>query len=303
MARVSAAPARAGRFGGWTFRYRWLYPYLLIAPSLCVIALVLLYPFVDGIWISFHRDTLYSPSRPFVGLANYGAVLAAPQLAAATRVTLLWTSGCVVGEALLGIALALALNREFRGRQILRALLLVPWVTPAVVVAVIWSWLYNAEYGVVNAVLGPLGLAPATQNWLGDPATAIWAVMAANVWRGFPFWMVMALAALQSIDPGQYEAARVDGAHAWQLFRYITLPGMKLVLTITSILSFVGNFNNFTLIYALTKGGPADATKILPVYLWEQAFVFFRFGEAADMATFFAAIMAVCLVVYARALR
>jgi multiple sugar transport system permease protein len=113
----------------------------------------------------------------------------------------------------------------------------------------------------------------------------------------------MMLAGLQAIEPEQYQAARVDGASGWQLFRFITLPNMRLVLIITSILSFVGNFNNFTLIYALTKGGPADATKILPIFIWENAFVFSRFGEASAMATFFAAIMAVCIVIYARVLR
>jgi multiple sugar transport system permease protein len=291
-------PAR----GRWA-AYRTLYPYLLILPSLAVMALVLVYPFLSGLWISFHRDSLMSQVRPFVWFENYSAVFAIPQLALVLQVTLVWTVGSVVAEAVLGMLLALVLDRSFRGRELFRALLLIPWVTPAVVTAVIWRWLYHAEYGAINAVLGPLALVPDKQNWLGDPSTALWAVMIANIWRGFPFWMTMMLAGLQAIDPELYQAARVDGANNWQLFRYITVPGLRIVLTITSVLSFVGNFNNFTLIYALTKGGPADATKILPVFIWENAFVFFRFGEASAMATFFAAIMAVCIVVYARALR
>jgi multiple sugar transport system permease protein len=293
------APVRARR----GLSYRALYPYLLIAPALAVMALVLVYPFLNGVWISFHRDSLMSQARPFVGLENYRAVFAIPAVATVLQVTLVWTIVSVVAEAALGMLLALALNRPFRGREVYRALLLVPWVLPAVVTAVIWRWLYHAEYGAINAVFGPLALWPDKQNWLGDPATALGAVLVANIWRGFPFWMTMLLAGLQAIDPELYHAARVDGAGSWQLFRYITLPGLRVVLTITSVLSFVGNFNNFTLIYALTKGGPADATKILPVFVWENAFVFFRFGEASAMATFFAAAMAVCIIIYARALR
>lgn len=289
--------------GGRRITYRQIYPYLLIAPALSVFALVLVYPFVDGVRISFFQDTLMSQARPFVGIDNYRAVFAIPQFGTVLRVSLTWTFGSVVGEAVLGMLVALMLNRAFRGRGLFRALLLVPWVMPAVVTAVIWRWLYHSEFGVVNQVFGPLGFFPDKENWLGDPNTALSAVIVANIWRGFPFWMTMVLAGLQAIEPELYEAARMDGARGWQLFRYITLPNLRLVLTITSILSFVGNFNNFTLVYALTEGGPVDSTKILPIFIWETAFKFTRFGEAAAMATFFALVMAFAIFIYARALR
>jgi multiple sugar transport system permease protein len=292
----SAPPARR-------LTYRAVYPYLLLAPALTVFALVLLYPFVDGLRISFFQDTLMSQTRPFVGLANYRAIFQIPQFGAVLGITLVWTIGSVVGEAALGMAVALLLNRSFRFRGIFRALLLVPWVMPAVVAAVIWRWLYHSEFGVVNVLLGPLGVVPAHENWLGDPSTALGAVIVANVWRGFPFWMTMILAGLQAIEPELYEAARIDGAGNRQLLWHITLPNLRIILTITSILSFVGNFNNFTLVYGLTEGGPIDSTKILPIFIWETAFKFTRFGEAAAMATFFAALMAVAIFVYARALR
>ncbi len=294
---TSAAP------GARRLTYRQIYPYLLIAPALSVFALVLVYPFVDGVRISFFQDTLMSQARPFVGLDNYRAVFQIPQLGKVLRVSLTWAIGSVVGEAILGMLVALMLNRAFRGRGFFRALLIVPWVMPSVVTAVIWRWLYHSEFGVVNQVFGPMGLFPDKENWLGDPSTALWAVMVANIWRGFPFWMIMILAGLQAIEPDLYEAARVDGARPWQLFRYITLPNLRIVLTITSILSFVGNFNNFTLVYALTEGGPVDSTKILPIFIWETAFKFTRFGEAAALATFFALLMAIAIVVYARMLR
>ena len=288
---------------GALYTYRRLYPYLLIAPALLVMMGVLVYPFLNGVWISLHRDNLFSPTRPFIGLENYLAVFAIPQVGGVLRISLVWTIGSVVTEAILGMILALVLTRSFRGRDTFRALLLIPWIMPAVVTAVIWRWLLHAELGAFNAAFGWLGLFAEKQNWLGDPNTALWAVMATNVWRGFPFWMTMMLAGLQAIEPDQYQAARVDGASSWQLFRFITLPNMHLVLTITSILSFVGNFNNFTLIYALTKGGPVDSTKILPIYIWETAFQFSRFGEASAMATFFALIMAVVIIFYARVVR
>lgn len=298
---VSAFPSAAQRSRRLT--YRKVYPYLLLAPALSVFALVLVYPFVDGIRISFLQDTLMSQSRPFVGLANYRAIFQIPQFGAVLGVSLTWALGSVVGEALLGVAIALLVNRKFRFRGVFRGLLLVPWVMPGVVTGVIWRWLYHSEFGVVNILFGPLGLFPENENWLGDPTTALGAVMVANVWRGFPFWMIMILAGLQAIEPESYEAARIDGAGAWQLFRYITLPNLRIVLTITSILSFVGNFNNFTLVYALTEGGPIDATKILPIFIWETAFKFTRFGEAAALATFFAVLMAIAILIYARALR
>ncbi|HLH74787.1 MAG TPA: sugar ABC transporter permease, partial [Chloroflexota bacterium] len=237
-----------------------------------------------------------------VGLNNYRAIAAIPDFFTSTRLTLVWTLGSMLGESILGTLVALALNRRFHGRELLRALLLIPWVTPAVVTAVTWRWLYHSEFGVINAVVGPLGLFPAKENWLGDPHTALWAVMLTNVWKGFPFWMTMILAGMQAIALEQYDAARVDGANGWQLFRYITLPGLKLILTITSILSFVGNFNSFTLIYAMTQGGPVDSTKILPVYIWQDAFVFFRFGEASAIAGLFALVMAILILAYARVL-
>ncbi|MDQ6877997.1 MAG: sugar ABC transporter permease [Candidatus Dormibacteraeota bacterium] len=287
----------------WRPSYRQIYPYLLIAPALIVLAIVLVYPFISGVLISFQRDTLMSQTRPFIGLENYRTLFQIPQFGLVLRTSLVWTFGCVVGEAVLGVLVALVLNRSFRGRGIFRALLLIPWVMPSVVAAVIWRWLYHAEFGVVNLLFAPLGLFPAQENWLGDPNTALWAVMLTNIWRGFPFWMIMTLAGLQAIDLALYEAARVDGAHGLQLFRYITLPNLRLVLTITSILSFVGNFNNFTLIYAMTEGGPVNSTKIMPIFIWEDAFKFTRFGEAAAMATFLAVIMALAVLVYARALR
>jgi multiple sugar transport system permease protein len=298
VSALASARPRAGRI-----TYRQIYPYLLVAPALSVFALVLVYPLLEGVRISFFQDTLMSQSRPFVGLDNYRVVFAIPQFGTVLRVSLTWAIGSVLGEAMVGMLVALMLNRAFRGRGFFRALLLVPWVMPAVVTAVIWRWLYHSEFGVVNQVFGPLGLFPDKENWLGDPSTALWAVMVANIWRGFPFWMIMILAGLQAIEPELYEAARVDGAKGWQLFRYITLPNLRLVLTITSILSFVGNFNNFTLVYALTEGGPVDSTKILPIFIWETAFKFTRFGEAAALATFFALVMAIAILIYARALR
>lgn len=298
MSAIASAAPRDRRL-----TYRQVYPYLLIAPALSVFALVLLYPLVDGVRISFFQDTLMSQAHPFVGFDNYRTVFAIPQFGRVMGISLTWAIGSVLGEAFLGILVALLLNRAFRGRGLMRALLIVPWVMPAVVTAVIWRWLYHSEFGVVNQVFGPLGLFPENENWLGDPHTALAAVMAANIWRGFPFWMTMILAGLQAIEPELYEAARVDGARGWQLLRYITLPNLRVVLTITSILSFVGNFNNFTLVYALTGGGPIDSTKILPIFIWETAFKFTRFGEAAAMATFFAVLMAIVILVYARALR
>ncbi len=298
MTAIASATPRARRL-----TYRQIYPYLLIAPALSVFVLVLVYPFVDGVRISFFQDTLMSQSRPFVGLDNYRAVFRIPQLGTVLTVSLTWAIGSVLGEAILGMLVALMLHRTFKGRSLFRGLLVVPWVMPAVVTAVIWRWLYHSEFGVVNQVFGPLGVFPEKENWLGDPSTALWAIMVANIWRGFPFWMIMILAGLQAIQPELYEAARVDGARPWQLFRYITLPNLRIVLTITSILSFVGNFNNFTLVYALTEGGPVDSTKILPIFIWETAFKFTRFGEAAALATFFALVMAVAIVIYARTLR
>jgi multiple sugar transport system permease protein len=169
---------------------------------------------------------------------------------------------------------------------------------PGVVVAIIWQWIYQPIFGILNAALSGLGLP--THQWLGDPSTVLPAVILANVWKGFPFWMIMLTAGLQTIPHDLYEAATVDGAGGWARFRYVTIPGIKTVLVITSILAFIWTFNYFDLIYVLTGGGPANLTQIFPIYIYQTAFndQQLGLGAAASLVLFVA--MTIVMIVYVR---
>jgi multiple sugar transport system permease protein len=244
------------------------------------------------------QEVLYIPQTPFVGLQNYARILSSSQFWFVIRTTLIWTAGCMIFQFALGMGLALVFNRGLPGSHFFRALFLAPWVMPGVVVAIIWQWIYQPIFGILNAALGGLGLP--THQWLGDPSIVLPAVILANVWKGFPFWMIMLTAGLQTIPHDLYEAATVDGAGGWARFRYVTIPGIKTVLVITSILAFIWTFNYFDLIYVLTGGGPANLTQIFPIYIYQTAFndQQLGLGAAASLVLFLA--MTTVMIVYVR---
>jgi multiple sugar transport system permease protein len=259
--------------------------YALLLPTLLLLAVVVVWPVLQAVGMSLERLRLTAPGQaPFVGLANYAALWRDPVWWQALRTTLVWTAANLVAQMTLGTVLALLLNERLRGRAGLRALALVPWIVPSVAAALIWRWLFDGSAGLINALLVKAGLIQAYVAWLGNPQTALPAVIIESVWKGTPFVLVVVLAALQSIPAEIHEAAAIDGASSVQRLVRITLPAIRPTLAVAAILTVVYTINNFNAIWLMTQGGPLHATDILFTYAYQTAFQRFDFGMAAAMS-------------------
>lgn len=276
-------------------------PYLLIAPTLICLAGVLVYP-LGAVTVAslFSVEPLKHPGWVFAGLDNYRRLLDDSALAQSLSVTAIWTLASVALQFVLGMAGALILRERFRLRGLLRALLLIPWATPAVVGALAWKWIYHGQYGLLNVFLRSLGWSDAAVAWLGDPQTALGAAVVTNVWRGFPFVMIMLLSGLTAIPDVLYEAATVDGAGFWQGLRHVTMPLLRPVVLVSTLLAGIWTFNNFSYIHVLTGGGPAGKTEIMVTFVYRNAFQYFHFGYAAALSVVLFLIVLVSSVAYIR---
>jgi ABC-type sugar transport system permease subunit len=282
---------------------RRLLPYALLAPALLLLFGMLVYPLgYVAVESLFDVAPLRHLGWGAAGLGNYRRLLHDPQVLASILRTVTWTVLSVVLQFLIGLSVALALRRPFRGRAIVRMLMLIPWATPAVVGALAWKWVYHGQYGLLNAMLGSFGFGGLERAWLGDPSTALGAVIAANVWRGFPFIAVMLGAALANLPAELHEAAAIDGASRWQELRYVTLPQLRPAILLSTLLSGIWTFNNFSTIYILTGGGPAGRTDILVTFVYRNGFQFFEFGYAAALSVMLFAIVLVPSIFYVRRL-
>lgn len=279
-------------------------PYVLIAPALLVMCGVLVYPLVSVFRESLYRvEPALSPDWNFVALHNYGRILADPDVAGSLDHTAIWTISSVVLQVALGLGAALVLAKAFHGRGLVRAALMLPWATPAVVGALAWKWIYHGQYGLLNSALRGLHLDSLAVAWLGDPHTAMSAAIVANVWRGFPFITVVLLAGVLAIPRELYEAAAVDGASGFAAFRHLTLPLIRPALLISSLLAAIWTFNNFAYIYILTGGGPAGLTDILVTFVYRNGFQFFHWGYASALSVFLFFLVLASSLIYIRLLR
>ncbi|GIQ68800.1 sugar ABC transporter permease [Xylanibacillus composti] len=261
-------------------------PYILISPGVIFVGAILIYPMISGVISSlFTQHPLNLSQREFVGLAHFKTLFSDKIFYMAFSNTLIWTLGVVFGQFALGLGIALMLNEKFPGRGIYRSLILIPWVVPMIAAALTWKWIYSADYGVLNYFLKQIGLISTNIDWLGNPSIALFSVIMTNVWKGIPFVAVVLLAGLQSIDNEMYEAAQVSGANLFQRFWYITLPSLKGVSIVVIVLTTIWTFNQFDLLYLMTKGGPSNSTQIIPVYTYLNAFNFFKMNYAAAVST------------------
>ncbi len=280
--------------------------YLFVLPAVVFVAATVLYPLVYNVAISF-RDVglreIVAGGGDFVGFDNYLAELRKPEFRNALLVSLLYTVLGVGLAFVCGLAMAVFLNRRFPGRDLMRSVLLVAWVLPTVVSANVWKWMLDGGHGLLNTVLGALGLVDDDLFWLLEPATALASVVLATVWTLAPFAMILLLAGLQNIPGPLYEAARIDGANAWQRFTRITVPMLRPVSMTVLLLLFVTTFKTFDTIYLMTRGGPGNATMILPIHAYLEAFSFFRFGTGAAATTVMLLIPLLLSLFYFRSLR
>ncbi|MFE6100421.1 carbohydrate ABC transporter permease [Streptomyces laurentii] len=253
----------------------------MVAPVVLVIGVIIGYPLVRGIWLSLTDANERNVERSigvnhipatyeFVGLDNYTAAITGDQFLGTLGWTLLWTVACVSVTFSLGLGLAVLLNRRIAGRSVYRTLLILPWAVPGFVSVFSWRFLYNKDNGLLNKILAGGGIDAIP--WLNDPTWAKVSVIAVNVWIGVPFMMVALLGGLQSIPGELYEAAEMDGANALQRFRHITLPGLRSVSSTVTLLSVIWTFNQFPVIFLLTRGGPGEATQILVTQAFKFSF-------------------------------
>lgn len=258
----------------------------LVAPALAVTGAVALFPLGWTVWESLHLHDLRMPwlGRPFVGLANYSEILGDGRFRGAMLHTVFFTAVSVALEVGLGLFLALALNRAFRGRGLVRVAVLVPWALPTVVAGLLWRFLFDAQAGVANAVLAGLGVIDEPVVWLAQAATAWVPVILADAWKSTPFVALLLLAGLQSIDPALHEAAAVDGAGVWRQLWHVTLPLLRPALSVALIFRTLDAFRVFDLIYVLTGGGPGTATEPIALYAFNALFSNLRFGYGAALS-------------------
>jgi arabinogalactan oligomer/maltooligosaccharide transport system permease protein len=285
----------------------------MCAPVVIVTAVLVGYPLVRGIYLSLTDATEANLGRTigmnhipstygFVGVQNYLDILGSAEFLSRLAWTVTWTVVCVALHYGIGLGLAMLLNRPMRLRSLYRVLLVLPWAVPAFVSAFIWRYLFNGEFGVINAMIRAAGL-PGI-GWLDDPFWAKLSVIAVNVWLGVPFMMLALLGGLQAIPRELHEAAEVDGATPWQRFRHITLPGLRPVSSTVVLLGTIWTFNQFPVIFLLTRGGPGGSTEILVTYAYRQAFEGIRnYSGSAAWGMVILALLVVMAVVYRRALR
>jgi len=258
--------------------------YLLIAPAFLILVLIALRPILAVIGLSLQRRLPIFNIAAFVGLENYRFLAVDSRFWNSLINTIYFTTVSVGLELILGLAIAMLLDRPFSGRGWMRAILLIPWTIPTVVSARMWEWLYNSEFGVLNYLLMTTGLLKEPMNWLGNPFWAIHAAILMDVWKTTPFAAMLFIAGLQTIPRELYHAARVDGATSWVVFRRITLPLLKPVILLVLLFRTLDAFRVFDAIYVLTGGGPANTTETLSIYAYKTLFQTLQFGYGSTLA-------------------
>ncbi|MBM2614886.1 sugar ABC transporter permease [Actinoplanes sp. LDG1-06] len=254
-------------------------------PAALLFAAILAYPIFESFRTSLYSIDLLTGDASFAGLGNYSALFGDAGLRSTVVNTLLWTVGSLAGQILLGLAAALLIDSDWKGMRWVRQILLIPYVVPVIATALIWQWMLDGHYGILSTNLQGAGLLETGVSPLGQESTSLWTVILVNVWRGFPFAMLVFWARMQSIDREQYEAARVDGAGAWQEFRHITLPNLRSAVIALLALRGIWTLMYFELVWLLSRGGPAGSSEVLATYIYKIVMGEFRVGYAAAIAT------------------
>ncbi|MFL5733912.1 MAG: carbohydrate ABC transporter permease [Chloroflexia bacterium] len=278
----------------------------MLAPMAIVLLIVIGYPLADSFWLSLHRANLASPEQgqPFIGFDNYLFAFRQPAFWYAIQRTLYFTVISVGLELALGLLFAVLLNERFRGNLGARLAMILPWALLTVANGVLWAWILNPTYGIFNATLMNMGVLQTPKSWLSDTFWTMNMIILADAWKTVPNMTLLLLAGLQTIPSELYEAAEIDGASRWQKFARITFPLLRPVILVAVALRTIGAFRVFDIIYVLTgNGGPADSTKVISFYDYDQAFHYLFFGYGAAISWLITAFMIVLIVIYMRLLR
>jgi multiple sugar transport system permease protein len=296
-------PAKSYSFAATGSRERMAWLFLL--PMLAIMAVVTGFPLLNTLWLAFTDASLTGRGYDWnwSGLENFYYLIDDENFRVALGYTLYFTIVSVAIEMLLGVLVALLLNQEFFGRTLVRALLILPWALPTIVNAMMWRLIYNPEFGSLNALLLQFGLIDSYRSWLGVPGTAMNMVILADVWKNYPLIALIVLGALQTIPRDLYEAAAIDGASPWKRFLHITFPGILIPFSVALILRTIEAFKVFDIIYVMTRGGPADSTKTVSFFVYQESFSYLRAGSGAAYAVAVTLLSGLLIAVYVVVLR
>jgi multiple sugar transport system permease protein len=289
--RGASMPEHRDQITGW----------LLSLPALLLLILVFAYPIGRALWLSLFTRNLGTKLEPvFSGLDNYTRMMGDGRFWQSCWTTTVFTATSVCLELLLGLGIALVLNRSFRGRNLVRTIAILPWALPTALIGLAWTWIFNDQFGVVNDILIRLGLIKTGINWLGEPTLAMVSVIFADIWKTTPFISILLLAGLQSISSDLYEAHSIDGATPWQSFRQITLPLLMPQILIALLFRFAQAFGIFDLITVMTGGGPGGATEVVSIYVYAtlMRYLDFGYGAALVVVTFLLLVAAVAIAAF-----
>lgn len=270
-------------------------------PAALMVLAIVAYPLLDAIWLSMTDATIGSAGT-FIGLDNYIALVKSELFRRTIANTLIYTFLGLVFKVALGLALALALNRIAHGRTLVAGLLLLPWIIPTVISTLVWRWMFDSSNGVLNYLLTSLHIIQSPIAWLGSGPLAMASIVTVAVWREIPYFGVSFLAGLKNIPRDQYEVAATEGANAWQQFRYVTLPNLRGIVLLVSVLSAVQSAYDFTIVWVLTQGGPVDATHIISTLSFETAFMDGNLGSAVAISLIALPLLAPIILMIARAI-
>ncbi|MBY5517905.1 carbohydrate ABC transporter permease [Rhizobium leguminosarum] len=258
---------------------------ILLVPALAIYAVFALYPMLNVVILSFQKWNGLDPQRQFVGLANYSAIFTKdPVFWVAFRNTVIWTTMSLIFPPMVGLLLALSLNQKIFGRNGLRAVFYLPVIIAPIAVATMWKWMYDPFFGLFSQLLTSWGMQGWISDWLGNRDIALYSVFVAYLWQTVGFSMVLFLAGLQNVSQTLVEAARIDGAGRWAVFKHVTLPALRPTITIVLVLSVISSLKAFDIVYGLTGGGPAQSTQMLALWAFTQAMQIFDFGRGAAIS-------------------
>jgi multiple sugar transport system permease protein len=278
------------------------FPAVWLLPALLPVLLFTLYPVADALYTSLHQVIVIFPAQPFVGLDNYRQVTLSPDFREAFINTVAFAAITTPLILIVGYGTARLLLTQFRGRGFVRALVILPWVLPGAISAVVWLWIFHPSWGLLNLLLYETGVIGRYIPWLTDPPLARLSVIVAFVWTQFPFASILLMAALSAIERTLYEAAQVDGATLWQRFRYVTYPTIKPVLLVIAIYQALVALTSYDLVYALTAGGPGTATTLLSFQIWKESFSMMNFGTGSAVGFILVALSLVFMLAIMKAL-
>lgn len=272
--------------------------YLPIVPLLALLLFVFAYPCVLTFFLAFHEVSFGEAAAKYIGLRNFTELLKSVTFRESLNKSFLWAMGNLVIQLIVPLGVALLLNEKIRGVDLARSLVMLPWIAPAVAVAVCMRWMLLPKIGIINEILFSLGILQRQIHFLGTPSTAMPFLILLNSWKFIPFGTLLILAALQTIPESVFEAAAVDGARGFQQFRYVTFPLLGSMIWFVGFLAFAWNFNTFDLIWLTTQGGPGTATQTLPVLVYRTAFKVFRLGEGSAISVFIVLILLTIGILY-----